>query len=228
MTQIGRIELARRGSLFDVEPLIEPLFDLVGEIKGRNATIVLESAFAPVLLADTGGALWNRSQLDALLRHRLEIGFGGPDAAIGTWGLRTDYRFGDRFALASALPPAVTAVLRRVEEAAGIRSAAWLPSLTWGIDRFAPWRRWPDRKGIWAWCEQDRFVVARLEGRMVTALHPASDLVRGITTEVLSTVVDPNGTEGADLPSAVGEWGAVENTAIAPLKPELALGASAA
>ena len=101
-------------------------------------------------------ALGLLTQVQALLRHRFGLAYGEPGADVASWTLRTDHRFGDRFALAYALPPAVERVLVECAQSTNRVFAAWYPALAWSLARFAPSRHWPMRLGWWVWPEQDR------------------------------------------------------------------------
>lgn len=171
---MAREPLPRRGSLYDAGALTGPLQALAGRVERGRAAVVLESAFAPALLADTGGALTRPQQLQALLRHRFGLAYGEPGADVASWKLRTDHRFGDRYALAYALPPAVELVLAEAAQSTKLVFTAWHPALAWSLARFAPSRRWPMRLGWWVWPEQDRSLVLRLAGGRAEALNPAA------------------------------------------------------
>src|SRR6185436_7764904 len=135
---------------------------LAAHVDGRRLSVVLESALAPVLLADTGGLLTRRQHVEALLRHRFGVAYADPGVDVASWKVRIGHRFGDRFALGYALPPAVERMLADVGRSAKLAYAAWHPALDWGLARFDPSRRWPNRVGWWIWPEQDRSLVARL------------------------------------------------------------------
>ena len=200
--------LERRGSLYEAGMLAGPLHALAGRVERGRASVVLESAFAPALLADTGGVLTNRPQLQALLRHRFGLAYGGPGVDIASWKLRTDHRFGDRYALGYALPPAVELVLAEAAQSTKLVFTGWHPALAWGLDRFTPARRWPKRLGWWVWPEQDRSLVVRLVGGRAKALNPASlrcataaEIQRSIAIEGVRFGLDPE-----TCPIGVGHW----------------------
>ena len=166
--------LPRRGSLYDAHGLVGALGALGGQVGGRHALLVLESAYAPVQLVDTGGGLASTSALNALLRHRLDLAYGGPGIDIATWKLRTDHRFGQRHALAYALPKSVESAIREAMQEFHLDFKAWVPALAWSLGRFRPWRSWPKRSGWWAWAEQDRRLLAYVTNGRVQLLNPAS------------------------------------------------------
>jgi hypothetical protein len=205
---VARQPLAERASLFTPGPLRGPLLALASHVQSRRLSVVLESALAPVLLANTGGLLTRRRQVEALLRHRFGLAYADPGVDTASWKVRIGHRFGDPFALGCALPPSVEVVLADVGRSAKLAYAAWHPALDWGLARFDPSRRWPNRVGWWVWPEQDRSLVARLGGGGCEALHPAVRALES-TTEILRSVAG-EATRlglGADTaPIGVGHW----------------------
>jgi len=200
--------LPRRASLYEPAALTEPLQALAGQVEGARVAVVLESAFAPVLLADTGGLLTRREHVQALLRHRFGLAYGEPGADVASWTLRADHRFGERYAVGYALPPAVERVLVEVARSAKLEFAAWQPALAWGLDRLDPGRRWPDRNGWWIWPEQDRSLVVRLAGRRAEALNPAASRCATMA-EVRRSIATEGVRSGLDVetaPIGVGHW----------------------
>ena len=198
----------RRGSMYDASAVAEPLHALAARIERARASVVLESAFAPVLLADTGGLLTNDQQVEALLRHRFGLAYGGEGADVSTWKLRTGYRFGDRFALGFALAPVVESLLSEVGQKSKIAFTAWSPALSWSLDRFSPWRRWPQRSGWWVWPEQDRSLLVFFRGGRAEVLNPASpgsDAVRGIEQAIAIEQIRASLDVG-DRPIGVARW----------------------
>ena len=212
---IAREALPQRGSLYDVQAIVEPLRALARHAVRSRASLVLESAFAPTLLADTGGVLWNPQQVEALLRHRFGLAYGGPDASVAAWKIRTDYRFGERHALGFAMPAAAEAALLESARSANLTVTGWFPALAWGLGRFAPWRKWARRTGWWVWSEQDRRLLAGVAGGRVEALNPAvpvqttmAELERTIVTEGLRS-----GIEALQSPIGAAHWSTGEGLA---------------
>lgn len=209
---VAREALPRRGSLYDAQVLAGPLHALAARIDGARVSVVLESAFAPVLLADTGDVLTNSQQVEALLRHRFGLAYGGHGTDVAGWKLRTDYRFGDRYALGFAMAPAVESALAEVAQAAKLVFTAWRPALAWSLDRFAPSRGWPQGCGWWVWPEQDRSLLVRLARGGVEALNPASPL-RDTVAEILRSIAIEqvrSGVEADASPIGIGHWQAHE------------------
>ena len=208
LTPVGRVALAERVSLYAPAPLGAALHALAGQLEQRRVAVVLESALAPVLLVDTGGMLTRREQLQALLRHRFGLAYGEPGVDVASWKVRTGHRFGDRFALGYALPPAVELVLTEAGGSATVDFAAWQPALDWSVARFDPARRWSRRAGWWVWPEQDRSLVIRLSEGRCEALNPASRLLVS-TADILCAVAAEGAKLGVDAvttPIGVGHW----------------------
>lgn len=208
LTLVLQLPLPRRGSLYDADSLNEPLLALLARLDGEQASVILESAFAPVLLADTGGGLTSGTLVTALLRHRFGLAYAEHGVDIASWKIRTDYRFGDRYALGFALPPAVETVLVEVSSSAGIAFTEWRPALAWSLDRLNPARGWVKGSGWWIWREQDRSLIVRLDQGRVAVLNPAvqigeavSDVERSIATELVGS-----GIARDTGPIGVGQW----------------------
>ncbi len=208
VAMVARELLPRRGSIYDASVLAEPLHALAARIERMRASVVLESAFAPVLLADTGGLLTNNPQIEALLRHRFGLAYGGEGTDVSTWKLRTGYRFGDRYALGFALAPAVESLLSEVGQKAKVVFTAWSPALAWSLDRFSPWRHWPERSGWWLWPEQDRSLLAFFDRGRVEMLNPAlpaGDTVHEIEQSIAVEQIRA-GVDVGDRPIGVAHW----------------------
>ena len=225
LASIAREALPERASLYAPEPLREPLLALAAQVEPGRLSVVLESAFAPVLLADTGGLLTRRQELEALLRHRFGLAYADPGVDAASWKVRSSHRFGDRLALGYALPASVEALLVEIGRSAKVEFAAWHPALDWSLARFDPSRRWPNRVGWWLWPEQDRLLLVRLAGKRFEALNPAV-APRVSTSEILRSVAT-EGTRlglGADTaPIGVGHWHAHER----PSGPDAGIGSFA-
>ena len=180
----------RRCSLYDTQPLAATLAALATRSTSRRATVLIESAFLPLMLVDTGGALWSDKQLEALLRHRFGLAYGGTSVNVAAWTFRSDYRFGERFALAFALPQTVEAVLNGAL-AAGWKFDGWTPAFSWS---WSKWRQHRSATGSqWWFCsEQDRTLLAHATDGRTNALHAAlprfqaeEQLIRRVESEQL-------------------------------------------
>ncbi|NRF68879.1 hypothetical protein HLB44_17945 [Aquincola sp. S2] len=188
IVRIGRLAVERweprRGALAALgrEPLAEPstpaiaaaLRALYPQPPPRAITLLLETAWLPLLLADTGGALWSRAQIETLLRHRLAALYGDDAEPPSSWPLRIDHRPGDRFARGGALPPRLQRSLLDSARVLGLRWHALLPAFDWGWQRRRPVRQPAGRTGWWLWPEQDRLLIARIEAGRLTALEAAA------------------------------------------------------
>jgi hypothetical protein len=156
-----------------------------------TVSVVLESAWAPLLLADTGGVLWGDGPVTALVRHRLDALYGSATDDVATWEVRVDHRAGDRFALGYGMSSRVKQALVSAAEQAGLKLDSLTPAFTWGWQRLRSAQQWPGRGGWWAWPEQDRMLVARVEAGRLVALNAAAP--RGDSSQLIESVVDTEG-----------------------------------
>jgi hypothetical protein len=134
--------------------------------------VVLESAYVPIMRVETGASLWNSGQLRSLFVHRFGLLFGNGQA-VDAWDFRSDHRFGDRSAMAFALPRAVRVLLDELGRERTIRLSAWRPALVWGLRHFPPTAPSACSKRWWAWGEQDRTMLLGFEGDDVCGFIPA-------------------------------------------------------
>lgn len=132
-----------------------------------RAHLVLESAWLPVLLLDTG-SLWSSAPLEALLRHRLSQLFDVPGHPGVFWQVMLEHRPGERHALGYGLAVEIRQALVDAGADAGVRWASLQPALAWGRQRLRDRRV---RDGWWVWGEQDRSLVCHLVGGRVDALN---------------------------------------------------------
>lgn len=155
----------------DADNLLPALRALYPNRPQAVVTVLLESAWLPLLLVEAGPALWTSAQVEPLLRHRLDMIHGTTRASTSGWDLRVDYRPGERFALGYGMPPLLKQALADTGDALGLEWAALLPAFAWGLDRLRPTRHWSGRSGWWVWPEQDRLLVARITSNRVVALN---------------------------------------------------------
>ena len=142
-----------------------------------GVTVVLESAWLPVLLGDTGGTLWGAAPLAAWMRHRLRLLHGSAEDDLAGWDIRVDAQAGERHALGYGLSPRVRQAVLAAAARSGLEVDALTPAISWGWQRLRPERTWPDRSGWWVWPEQDRCLVARVEAGRFVAFNAAAQLV---------------------------------------------------
>jgi hypothetical protein len=129
---------------------------------GKRVTLLLESAWLPIMLVDTGSVLLGAAQLDALVRHRFGLHHGDARDPVSAWELRIEHRVGHRHALAYGVSTRVKQALMGAGEATGLKWSAMLPAFSWGRQRLLSARRRTQTSGWWVWQEQDRMLVARV------------------------------------------------------------------
>lgn len=181
-----------------------------------KVTLIVESAWLPLLLADTGGALGSKAQVEALIRHRLELLYGDSGEAVSDWELRVDHRAGRRFALGYGLSPRVKQGLVEAGRGIDLRWDALVPAFAWGWQRLRPSRRWPQRTGWWIWPEQDRLMAASVVSNQLVVLNAgavrqsseAADIERLVAIEEVR-----QGVIGSSDPISVGTWDHPEHLA---------------
>lgn len=142
-----------------------------------RADLVVESAWLPMMLLETGNQLWSRMQVEALLRHRFGLLFDAPGASIGDWELMVDHRAGDAQGLGYGLPPAVKAAVSAAATRAGVRWTSIQPAFAWGWQRLRRQRAPLHGQGWWLWTEQDRALICHVEGGRVRAMNPGAAAV---------------------------------------------------
>lgn len=140
--------------------------------------VVFESAWLPVMPIEPGPALLSRTQVEALLRHRVTQVYGPVDDLGGAWELRVDHRAGDRFGLGFALSSSLRTALQNAVAASKRKLVSMQPAFAWGRSRL---RGGAAREGWWLWAEQDRTLVAFVRGGRIQALNAAAPMVS--TTE---------------------------------------------
>lgn len=143
-----------------------------------SVDLVVESAWMPALHVLTGRSLVTREQIAALVRHRFERQFRHALGPVGEWEVMTNHRAGDPHCLAYGLPPAVR---RSFTTAAGASGRAWRsiqPAQSWFAQSQEPDAILPRGTGWWVLLEQDRSLVARVEGKKVVSMNPAGPVPR--------------------------------------------------
>ncbi|MBX3475892.1 MAG: hypothetical protein KF754_16100 [Planctomycetes bacterium] len=190
------------------EGLAQAVAALYADKPRCKVTLLLESAWSPLLLADTGGVVWGDGPVSALVRHRLGLLYGSLDEDVAAWDIRVDHRAGDRYALGFGLSPRIKQGLLGAAQNAGLTLEAMVPAFLWGCQRLRPARRWTRQTGWWIWAEQDRMLVARIEAGRVVVLNPASP-VHDTTASVEQQVRIEGARWGGDAsrePVSVAAW----------------------
>lgn len=151
----------------------------------REVDVVIESAWLPLMVLRTGGAVWSRASVEALARHRMTELYddrgstGNPihgDSATA-WEYIVDHRPGDDAGVAYGLARALKSRVEGACRAAGVRLRSIQPALKWGLGTLAS--KDPNalgREGWWLWFEQDRAVVCRLQQGRVVAVNAGASL----------------------------------------------------
>jgi hypothetical protein len=223
--RIGRMAVERwadrRGGLrrvaavpLAVEPatkfaqLGEAIRSLLAGGAGPQVHAVLESAWVPVMLVETGTAVWRPADVEALLRHRMGLLYDEPADPVAAWDVRVDHRAGERHALGYGFSPRLREALAEAASAAGCEWSSLMPAWAWGWRRVRPDRGWTKGQGHWAWHEQDRLLIGSFDaGRPVAlnaaapACHRADDLMQAVTAHRVRT-----GQSGTEAHVAATAW----------------------
>jgi hypothetical protein len=180
------------------------LHELYADKPQGKVQVVLESAWLPLVLADTGGELLSAGEMQALVRHRLNAAHGSQSDDLAAWDVRADYRAGDRFALGYGFAPHHKQAVVAAAAEAGLQLDAVMPAFLWGWKRVRP----PVTAGWWVWPEQDRMLLVRLEAGRVVAFNPAAPLAEtGAAIERLVQVESVRwGLASSDSVAAVASW----------------------
>ncbi|HZT56124.1 MAG TPA: hypothetical protein VFA35_07860 [Burkholderiaceae bacterium] len=146
----------------------------------REVDVVFESAWLPVMSLELGRKLWSRTQVEALLRHRLGQLHARRDDPVGDWELQLDHRAGDAHALGYGLAPSVKQAAMNAAAATGRQLASLQPVFAWGWQRLSRHHRnlGGARSGWWVWIEQDRSLVCRIDRGRVIAVNPGAAVPR--------------------------------------------------
>ncbi len=156
-----------------VAALADGLRHLLSNRQVHQLGLVVESAWMPVMRVDTGPDLWRPTDVEGLARHRLNSLQGSPGNAGISMEIRLEYRAGDRFAMAYGLAPDLRALLA---ETADRRKQRWMfvaPAFSWGLAQVDQIRG--GLKQTWVlWPEQDRGLLAHVDGAEIVALNSAT------------------------------------------------------
>lgn len=153
------------------EPFASALAELLKVKPIGRIALLLESAWLPMMLVDTGTSLLSTSQVEKLLRHQLSLVYGDDAEPVASWTVRTIHRAGDRFALGHGLSPRVQQAAADAAKQIGVVWDALLPASAWGWEQARPFRQWATPNGWWVWQEQDRNLLVRVESKRWVGLH---------------------------------------------------------
>lgn len=151
---------------------IEALF---AGAQASSVTVVLESAWVPVMLAETGASVWRRAEVEALLRHRLALLHDDPADPVGEWDVRVDHRAGEPLALGYGFSPRLRNALDQAARTLGREWSALVPAWAWGWQRSHPQRHWGQKDGHWSWQEQDRTLLGSFRAGRLVAFDAACE-----------------------------------------------------
>ena len=183
--------------------------ELYRDKRSGGVGLVLESAWLPVILVDTGTSMLSMSKLQMLVRHRLGLLYGAIDDPVSGWDVRVEHRAGDRHAVAYGLSGRLKDALLATAQSVGIEWRAMTPAFDWGRQQLRPDARLRQQPGWWVWTEQDRLLVARMASGRVVGLNPGAS-----SADAEDAVLDHVRTEQVRLghepntdPVLVGHWG---------------------
>lgn len=197
--------LETSGAVIQLPAAVEALLSGKG---ASSIVVVLESAWVPLLLANTGNSVWRPTELEALLRHRLALLYDDPVDPVSEWDVRVDHRAGEALALGYGFSPRLRAALSEAFHASGREWAALVPAWTWAWQRFKPQRQWPRADGHWAWQEQDRTLLGSFKGGRLVAFNAASEACgrREALAQALAVHKIRNGLQASEWPVTSSGW----------------------
>lgn len=153
------------------EQLVSALVELFRVRPIGRVALLLESAWLPLMLVDTGTSLLSASQIEKLIRHQMGLVYGDDPEPVAAWTVRTLHRAGDRFAIGHGMSPRVGQAAVDAATQIGVVWDALLPASAWGWQQTCPFRRWSTPNGWWVWQEQDRSLLVRVESKRWVGLH---------------------------------------------------------
>ena len=208
LTLIASVALPTGRSLkpSDLAPAIAEIYR---DNPSGSVSLVLESAWLPVMLVDAGTSVLSTRQIHMLVRHRLGLLYGGSDDPVSGWDVRVEHRAGDRHAVAYGLSARLKDALLATAQSVGIEWRAMTPAFDWGRQQLRPEKPLRQQRGWWVWTEQDRLLVARMASGRVVGLNPGASSVDAedavldhVRTEQVRLGLEPNSD-----PVLVGHWG---------------------
>lgn len=172
LSRVASKPLASVDALAQLPAVAEALFT---SADSTPVSVVLESAWVPVMLVETGAAIWRQAEVEALLRHRLALLHDDPTDPVGEWDVRVDHRAGEPLAVGYGFSPRLKEALREAARASGREWAALMPGWAWGWQRTRPQRQWRGSEGHWAWQEQDRTLLGSFKHGRLVAFNAACE-----------------------------------------------------
>ena len=132
--------------------------------------MIVESAWMPIMLIETGHSLWSPKPIESLLRHRFSQLYNDRDDPVAAWHLQLDYRPGDLQGMGYGIAPSTRQAAIDAAAAAGLRLASLQPAFSWGRQRLRRQRGrvvgGAARRSVWwLWIEQDRSLVCHFDDR---------------------------------------------------------------
>lgn len=203
----------------DAAPQSKRLAEAIGTLypasPGKPITVLLESAWLPVAIVDTGPNLLRATQVEALARHRFGLHYADSNDPVAAWELRIEHRAGSRHALAYGLSPSVKQTLVDAARTLGLEWAVMTPAMAWGLERLHPTGAWSRSAGWFLWPEQDRTLVARIASNELGGLNPGAQ--RADDEPGLLRLVDAEsvrlGVVSIADPIVAATWGSVPRAA---------------
>ena len=196
-------------------PGVPPMDVVAGAIEGLwrepihdAVTAVIESAWLPLMLVDTGGAGWRMAFLEALLRHRFSLLYDDAGTTVAEWDVRVDHRPGETWALGYGCSPRLMATLTESARKCGFKWRAVEPGWSWGWQLVRPSLEWPGGNGYWAWREQDRVLLGRFSNGRPVMLNTAAVGCNGPAAIEAAVEIEArrNGWTSDGLPVVVADW----------------------
>lgn len=186
--------------------------------------IVLESAWLPLMLVETGGVLVSEVQAIALLRHRFARLYDSPNDPVASWDVRANFEAEGALALGYGLSPQVKGALKAAADALGLKILAIASAWDWGWQRAHLANMLPARSGWWGWQEQNLWMLGRIDVDNSTpqlkSLHPClawQDTPQALAQTVL-TEARRLGIDQVPEDIRIGGWAPVSFNGSPPLR----------
>lgn len=171
LQRVGSEPLARPREVADLTQAVAALFADAAIPASGPVNFVLESAWLPLMLVDTGGDLWREAPVEALVRHRLRTLYARAEDDLSGWEVRVEFKPGERLVLGHGLDARVRHALLAGAAQHRLAVQSLEAAFLWGR-RTQP----ASRNGWWVWTEQDRRLIACFEAGRLQALNSAADL----------------------------------------------------